>query len=55
MQIIINYQPSNDSYFYLLYDGPDGAWEYTGECKTLGEVFEKIMSHRFSTSQELVN
>lgn len=33
-------------YQWKLYDGPDGVDWFDGECESLGECFEKIVSSR---------
>lgn len=37
-------------YCWKLYDGPDGIYESSGECKSLGECLEAIISSRIINS-----
>ena len=36
----------NGHYYWVLHDGPDGIDTVKGYCDTMGEVFEKVISHR---------
>jgi hypothetical protein len=48
-QIRIDAQPDG-TFYYEMYDGPDGIEETKGNANTLGEVFEIIIVERTKTS-----
>lgn len=46
MKVLIDYNPTDNTYLWKLYDGPDGIDEYEGVELDLGQCFEQIIINR---------
>ena len=46
MKILIDYNPTDKTYHWKLYDGPEGIDEYEGIELDLGQCFEQIIINR---------
>jgi hypothetical protein len=46
MKIVIDHNPTDDTYHWKLWDGPDGIDEYEGIELDLGQCFEQIIINR---------
>jgi hypothetical protein len=52
MKIVINYHPQLDEYHSKIWDGPDGIYEESFVCRSLGELFEQIIMWRTLIGQQ---
>jgi hypothetical protein len=46
MKIVIDHNPTDDTYHWKFCDGPDGIDEYEGIELDLGQCFEQIIINR---------
>jgi len=55
MKLEIFHNPTNDTYEWKLWDGPDGIDFFEGSELDLGQCFEQIIIHRTLISLQYTN